>query len=48
MGMTDAQFKSHIRFLLMFLQTIEEETDPKKKQAKFDELKENLQKTLED
>lgn len=48
MGMTDSQFKSYIRFLLMALRDMLEETDPEKKKAKTEELLDNLQKTLED
>lgn len=48
MGMTDAQFKNHIRFLLMALKDMDEQTDPEKKQAKFEEIIDALQKTLED
>jgi len=48
MGMTDAQFKNHIRFLLIALKDMDEQTDPEKKRLKFEEIIDALQKTLED
>lgn len=48
MGMTDKQFQSWVRFLLSDLQEVEKETDPEKKAEKLAEIKENLQRTLED
>ena len=48
MGMTDSQFKSYIRFLLTALRDMLAETDPKKKEARMNEILDNLQKTLED
>ena len=48
MGMTDSQFKSYIRFLLMALRDMMSEPDPEKKKVKMDEILDNLQKTLED
>lgn len=48
MGMTDKQFQSWVRFLLSDLQEVEKETDPKKQAEKLAEIKENLQRALED
>ncbi|MCI8539024.1 MAG: hypothetical protein HFF18_10265 [Oscillospiraceae bacterium] len=48
MGMSDSQFKSFIRFLLLALKDMLSETDPEKKKAKMDEILNNLQKALED
>lgn len=48
MGMTDKQFQSWVRFLLSDLQEVENEPDPQKKAAKLAEIRENLQRTLED
>lgn len=48
MGMTDKQFQSWVRFLLSALKSMDQESDPDKKEAKMAEIMENLQKTLED
>ncbi len=48
MGMTDKQFQSWVRFLLSDLLEAEKETDPQKKDEKLAEIRDNLQRTLED
>ena len=48
MGMTDAQFKSYIRFILGVVKAAEEEEDKEKRQKYIDLLVGNLEKTLED
>lgn len=48
MGMTDKQFDSFIRFLLMSLKDAQRESDEVKKAEKISEVIENLQKSLED
>lgn len=48
MGMTDKQFQSWVRFLLAMLKEFRAEKDPEKKEARLNEIMENLQKTLED
>ena len=48
MGMTDAQFKSYVRFILDVVKAAEEEEDTEKRQKFIDRLVDNLEKTLED
>lgn len=48
MGMSDSQFKSFIRFLLSALKDMFAETDAEKREAKKNEILDNLQKALED
>ena len=48
MGMTDAQFKAFIRFLLSMQKDMMAELDPEKKQVKMNEILDNLQKILEE
>ncbi len=48
MGMTDKQFNSYIRLILSALKDMLQETDPERKEAKAQELLDNLQTTLED
>ena len=48
MGMTDKQFNSYVRFILSALKDMLGEADPEKREAKAQELLDNLQATLED
>lgn len=48
MGQTDSQFKAFLRFLLLALKNAMEETDQEKRDAKMQEIMEDIQKTLED
>ena len=48
MGMTDSQFKSFVRFLLSALKDMFAEPDPDRREAKKQEILDNLQKALED
>lgn len=48
MGMTDSQFKGFIRFVLDDLIEIQNESDPKVRDAKIKKVIDNLQKVLED
>ena len=46
--MTDCQWKSSVRFLLMALRSAQDEPDPQTMNSKLMEIIDNLQKTLED
>ena len=48
MGMTDKQFNGFIRLLLADLKEIKVESNPEKREEKFDKVIDNLQATLED
>ena len=48
MGMTDKQFKSHVRFLLKDLKEVKAEKDAGKREEKLEQIIETLQATLED
>lgn len=48
MGMTDKQFNGFLRFMLDCLEEAMQEKDPEKREEKFQKLKDNIQKTIED
>lgn len=48
MGMTDSQFKGFIRFLITALVDALKTKDEKERAEKFQQILDNLQKTIED
>lgn len=48
MGMTDSQFKAFIRFVLNDLEEVRAQKDEELRNAKLDQVIDNLQKALED
>lgn len=48
MGMTDAQFKGFLRFVLQDVQDAIDEQEPEKVKELLAKLEDKLQKTLED
>lgn len=48
MGMTDLQFKNHIREILRWLEHIKKQEGDEKKNGLIEELEQDLKKSLED
>lgn len=46
--MTSRERKSYVRFLLMALRDVRNESNPEKMKSKLDKIIDNLQRTLED